>query len=90
MCVINPVAIRVAFGPYYIRLTRKMCIRDRHNFDEIENAISQAKEVKNAPVMIVANSVKGKGVSFMENECGWHGKAPSLEEAAKAKSEITR
>ena len=61
---------------------------DAHNFDEIENAVSQAKEVKNAPVMIVANSVKGKGVSFMENECGWHGKAPSLEEAKKAKSEI--
>ena len=63
---------------------------DAHNFDEIENAVSQAIEVKNAPVMIVANSVKGKGVSFMENECGWHGKAPSLEEAEKAKSEIAK
>jgi len=61
---------------------------DAHNFDEIESSISQAKEVKIAPVMIVANSVKGKGVSFMENECGWHGKAPSLEEAEIAKAEL--
>jgi len=61
---------------------------DAHNFDEIESAINQAIEVKNAPVMIVANSIKGKGVSFMENECGWHGKAPSPEEAEMAKVEI--
>ncbi len=62
---------------------------DAHNLDEIENAVLQAEEVKNAPVMIVANSIKGKGVSFMENECGWHGKAPSPDEAERAKSEIT-
>jgi len=61
---------------------------DAHNFDEIDSAIRQAKAVKDSPVMIVANSIKGKGVSFMENECAWHGKAPSVEEAERAKSEI--
>ena len=61
---------------------------DAHNFDEIDSAIKQAKAVKDSPVMIVANSIKGKGVSFMENECAWHGKAPSVEESERAKREI--
>lgn len=60
-----------------------------HNFDEIENAIGKAKEFKDGPVMIIANSVKGKGVSFMENQCGWHGKTPNPEERDKAISELT-
>lgn len=60
-----------------------------HNFDEIENAIGKAKEFKDGPVMIIANSVKGKGVSFMENQCGWHGKTPNPEERGKAISELT-
>jgi transketolase len=60
-----------------------------HNFDEIEDAIKKAKEIKDKPVMIIAHTVKGKGVSFMENQCGWHGKAPSPEEKDKALSELT-
>lgn len=60
-----------------------------HNFDEIENAIGKAKEFKDGPVMIIANSVKGKGVSFMENQCGWHGKTPNPEERDNAISELT-
>ncbi|MCL4385990.1 MAG: transketolase [Cyanobacteria bacterium] len=60
-----------------------------HNFDEIEDAIKKAKEIKDKPVMIIAHTVKGKGVSFMENQCGWHGKAPSPEERDKALSELT-
>jgi len=60
-----------------------------HNFDEIEDAIKKAKEIKDRPVMIIAHTVKGKGVSFMENQCGWHGKAPSPEEKDKALSELT-
>ena len=61
-----------------------------HNFDEIENAISKAKEFKDGPVMIIADSVKGKGVSFMENQCGWHGRTPNIEERDKAIAELSR
>jgi len=55
-----------------------------HNLDEIESSIEKALNIKNKPVCIVANTIKGKGVSFMEGECGWHGKAPSEEEKEKA------
>jgi len=61
---------------------------DGHNFDEIDSAISNAVAVKDKPVCIIANTTKGKGVSFMEGQCDWHGKAPSPEEKEKALSEI--
>ena len=48
---------------------------DGHNFEEIEKAINEAKETKGKPTMIIAKTIKGKGVSFMENEAGWHGSA---------------
>jgi transketolase len=47
-----------------------------HDFDEIESAFRAAKEVKGKPTVIIAKSVKGKGVSYMENACEWHGQAP--------------
>ena len=49
---------------------------DAHNFDEIESALKQAKETKGRPTAIIAKSTKGKGVSYMENACEWHGQAP--------------
>ena len=49
---------------------------DAHNFEEIESALKQAKETKGKPTAIIAKSVKGKGVSYMENKCEWHGQAP--------------
>ena len=58
-----------------------------HNFDEITNAITNAK-AQDKPSMIIANTVKGKGVSFMENQVGWHGKAPNDEEYEKAINEL--
>ena len=61
---------------------------DGHSFDEIENAIAKAKEVKGQPTMIVANTIKGKGVSFMENQVSWHGSAPNDEQYETAISEI--
>lgn len=61
-----------------------------HDFEQIDEAVKQAKEYKNGPVMIIAQSVKGKGVSFMENQCGWHGKTPSVEERDKAITELCR
>ena len=49
---------------------------DAHSFTELEAAFNEAKTVKGKPTMIIANSVKGKGVSYMENKCEWHGQAP--------------
>jgi len=64
-----------------------VCI-DGHNFDEIFDAFDQARACKGKPTAILAKTVKGKGVSFMENQAGWHGKAPSAEEAKQAVEEL--
>ncbi|HHW92872.1 MAG TPA: transketolase [Firmicutes bacterium] len=61
---------------------------DGHDFGEIIAAVEKAKETKGRPTMIVANTVKGKGVSFMENQVGWHGNAPSKEQAEQALAEL--
>ncbi|MGV8146118.1 MAG: transketolase [Alkaliphilus sp.] len=61
---------------------------DGHNFDEITNAFNVARTVKGKPTMILANTIKGKGISFMENNAGWHGKAPSDEETKIALAEL--
>ena len=61
---------------------------DGHDFAEIDDAVSKAISSKDAPVCIIASTVKGRGVSFMEDRCEWHGRAPSVEEKEKAVSEI--
>lgn len=61
---------------------------DAHDFDALEAAFHEAKTVRGKPTVIIAKSVKGKGVSFMENEVGWHGKAPDDEQYAAAVAEI--
>lgn len=61
---------------------------DGHNYDEILDAIEKAKNHKGQPTAIVCKTVKGKGVSFMENEAGWHGNAPSKEQCEQALKEI--
>ena len=61
---------------------------DGHDFDAIEEAFNSAKATKGAPTAIVITSVKGKGVSFMENDAGWHGKAPNDAEYEQAMSEL--
>lgn len=60
---------------------------DGHNFEEIINAVKEAKE-QEKPTIIIANTIKGKGVSFMENKCEWHGKAPKKEEYEEAIKEL--
>lgn len=60
-----------------------------HSFEEIRWALDKAKECKDRPTAIIMHTVKGKGVSFMENKAGWHGKAPNTEEYLKAKAELT-
>lgn len=59
-----------------------------HCFEEIFKAIEEAKNTKGKPTIIIAKTIKGKGVSFMENQVGWHGTAPSAEEADKALEEL--
>ncbi len=59
-----------------------------HDHLQIIEAINEAKKSKGKPTMIVAETIKGKGVSFMENEAGWHGVAPDREQAEKAKAEL--
>ena len=61
---------------------------DGHDFDQMEQAFAEAKAVKGKPTAIVMKTVKGKGVSFMENNAGWHGKAPNDAEYAQAMDEI--
>ena len=61
---------------------------DGHDYEAIEAAFNQAKETKGAPSAIVITTTKGKGVSYMENQCGWHGKAPNDEEYEIAMNEL--
>ena len=61
---------------------------DGHNFEELTTAFSEAKSSKGVPTAIIAHTHKGKGVSFMEDNTGWHGKAPSDEELATAIEEL--
>ncbi len=62
---------------------------DGHNYDEIKSAFKQARETKGKPTCIIAKTVKGKGVSFMENQAGWHGKAPNEEQYNQAMSDLS-
>lgn len=61
---------------------------DGHAMDEILNALKEAKTVKGKPTAIIAKTIKGKGVSFMEDQAGWHGKAPNEEEYQRAIQEL--
>lgn len=70
-----------AFGWHVISI-------DGHNFDEITNALLESKGVKGKPTVIVAKTVKGKGISYMENQVGWHGTAPNPEQLATAIKEL--
>ena len=62
---------------------------DGHDFEQMETAFNQARETKGVPSAIVMKTVKGKGVSFMENQAGWHGKAPNDEEFEIAMNELS-
>ena len=61
---------------------------DGHDFDALEKAFANAREAKGAPYAIVMTTVKGKGVSYMENQAGWHGKAPNDAEYEQAMNEL--
>ena len=64
-----------------------LCI-DGHDFDQIEAALDEAKTIKGQPTAIIMKTVKGKGVSFMENQVSWHGSAPKQEQYDMAMNEL--
>lgn len=66
----------------------EVAVIDGHDFPAIFDAFDRARRTKGAPFAIVAKTVKGKGVSFMENEAGWHGKAPNAEQYERAVAEL--
>jgi transketolase len=81
---IEPVADKWrAFGWHVVEI-------DGHNMTEIVEALEGAKTFQAMPTIIIARTIKGKGVSFMENVVDWHGKAPCREEAEQALEEIRR
>ena len=63
---------------------------DAHDFDSLRDGFNKAKECKGKPTVLVAKSTKGKGVSFMENQVGWHGVAPNDEQHAQAIAELDK
>lgn len=63
---------------------------DGHNFDEIRSALNEARETKGMPTAIVMNTIKGKGVSFMENQVNWHGAAPNDEQYKVAMEDLEK
>ncbi|MBR4627024.1 MAG: transketolase [Ruminococcus sp.] len=82
VCSPEPITDKfAAFGWHVITM-------DAHDFDSIEAAFAEADTVKGKPVAIIQKSVKGKGVSFMENQVSWHGAAPNKEQYEQAMSEL--
>ena len=72
-----------AFGWHVIEI-------DAHDYDQIKAAVAEAKQTKGKPTMIIARSVKGKGVSFMENQAAWHGNAPNQEQYEQAIADLDK
>ena len=82
--IINPYPIDKkleSFGFYVINI-------NGNDTKEIEEALNKAKQIKGMPTAIIAKTIKGKGVSFMEDNVGWHGKAPNEEEYKLALTEL--
>ena len=82
--VMNPCPIDKKFEAF----GWNVLVIDGHNYEEIIDAIEKAKECKDKPTAVVCNTVKGKGVSFMENQAVWHGTAPSKEQCETALKEL--
>ena len=82
VCSPEPITDKfAAFGWHVITM-------DAHDFDSIEKAFDEAEKISGKPVAIVQKSVKGKGVSFMEDKCSWHGTAPNKEQYDQAMAEL--
>lgn len=83
VCSPEPITDKfAAFGWHVITM-------DAHDFDDIDRAFAEAEKITGKPVAIIQKSVKGKGVSFMENQVGWHGTAPNKEQYEQAMAELS-
>lgn len=82
--VISPAPFDTKFEAFGWNVVRTSA----HDFDELESAFAKARECKGRPTLILASSVKGKGVSYMENKCEWHGAAPKKEQYEIAMREL--
>ena len=78
----NPIDAKFAAFGWHVQII------DGHDFQQIADAVKAAKAVKGQPSAIIAKTVKGKGVSFMENQAGWHGSAPNAEQIAQAMEDL--
>ena len=78
----NPIDAKFAAFGWHVQVI------DGHDFTQIAEAVKAAKAAKGQPSVIVAKTVKGKGVSFMENQAGWHGSAPNAEQVAQAMEDL--
>jgi transketolase len=83
--VMNPTPLDEKFAAF----GWNVCVIDGHNFDEIAAALACARETKGKPTAIIAKCVKGKGVSYMENQASWHGSAPKDDQYEQAVAELT-
>lgn len=83
VCSPEPITDKfAAFGWHVITM-------DGHDFDDIDRAFAETEKISGKPVAIIQKSVKGKGVSFMENQVGWHGTAPNKEQYEQAMAELS-
>ena len=82
--VMNPTPIDKKFESFGWNVV----LADAHDFNSLENAVNEAKACKGKPTAVIMKSVKGKNVSFMENNAGWHGNAPSKEQYEQAIAEL--
>lgn len=85
--VCSPYPIGEKFKAFNFRV---IDLKDGNDMDQIADAFKEARNTKGMPTAIIAHTVKGKGVSFMENQVGWHGKAPNDEEYAVAMEDLRK
>lgn len=83
--VCSPYPINKKFEAFNFHV---ICVEDGNDMEQLKKAFDEAKTVKGKPVAIIARTLKGKGVSFMENKASWHGKAPNDEEFSQAMKEL--
>ena len=83
----NPYPIDKKFEAFNFHV---ICVEDGHDFEQLAAAFAEARATKGMPSAIICKTIKGKGVSFMENSVGWHGKAPNAEEYKTAMEDLER
>ena len=77
-------------APYMLSLIHILINVDGHDFDALDAAFKEARETKGQPTAIIAKTIKGKNVSFMENQASWHGSAPNAEQYAVAMADLEK